>query len=79
MTREVWQEYDCPVQQADADLFDDQMVYKGQSFHCHWCGGEHVAGVDVWVETFESFQDSTVHPELPESAEALAKLREGAE
>lgn len=41
--REVWQSYDCPVQRTDMDLFDEDMVFKGQAFHCAHCGGNHVA------------------------------------
>lgn len=76
--REVWQSYDCPVQRADMDLHDDEMVFKGQAFHCSWCGGNHVAGFGVVVETFARVGDETTYPDLPETAEALQRLKDGA-
>ena len=76
--REVWQSYDCPVQRTDMDLFDEDMVFKGQAFHCAHCGGNHVAGFGVSVETFARFGDETTYPELPETAEALQRLKDGA-
>ena len=68
-----WQEYDCPIQQADVDLFDESMVYQGQTFHCHWCGGSHTAGVDVNINTYAANEDSV---ELPKTLEELNELKE---
>lgn len=76
--REIWQSYDCPVQRTDMDLHDDEMVFKGRAFHCSWCGGNHVAGFGVEVETFVRVGDETTYPELPETAEALQRLKDGA-
>ncbi|EPD36095.1 hypothetical protein HMPREF9701_04914 [Delftia acidovorans CCUG 274B] len=76
--REVWQSYDCPVQRADMDLFDEDMVFKGQAFHCAHCGGNHVAGFGVAVETFARVGEDTTYPDLPETAEALQRLKDGA-
>ena len=76
--REVWQSYDCPVQRADMDLFDEEMVFKGQAFHCAHCGGSHVAGFGVKVETFARVGEDTTYPDLPETAEALQRLKDGA-
>lgn len=76
--REVWQSYDCPVQRADMDLFDEDMVFKGQAFHCAHCGGNHVAGFGVAVETFARVGEDTAYPDLPETAEALQRLKDGA-
>ncbi len=76
--REVWQSYDCPVQRIDMDLFDEDMVFKGQAFHCAHCGGNHVAGFGVAVETFARVGEETTYPELPETAEALQRLKDGA-
>lgn len=76
--REVWQSYDCPVQRADLDLHDDEMVFKGQAFHCAHCGGNHVAGFGVAVEIFARVGEDTTYPELPETAEALQRLKDGA-
>jgi hypothetical protein len=76
-SREVWQSYDCPVQRTDMDLHDDEMVFKGQAFHCAHCGGNHVAGFGVEVETFARVGDETTYPELPETAEALQRLKDG--
>lgn len=41
-------EFDCPIQQADADIYcqDDQCV-SGLVVECPWCGGRHVVGVDI--------------------------------
>ena len=75
--REVWQSYDCPVQRADLDLHDE-MVFKGQAFHCAHCGGNHVAGFGVAVEIFARVGEDTTYPELPETAEALQRLKDGA-
>ncbi|ABX35870.1 hypothetical protein Daci_3232 [Delftia acidovorans SPH-1] len=76
--REVWQSYDCPVQLTDMDLFDEEMVFKGQAFRCSWCGGNHVAGFGVKVETFVRVGEDTTYPDLPETAEALQRLKDGA-
>ncbi|WP_310637290.1 hypothetical protein [Delftia acidovorans] len=76
--REVWQSYDCPVQRADMDLFDEEMVFKGQAFRCAHCGGNHVAGFGVEVETFARVGEDTTYPDLPETAEALQRLKDGA-
>ena len=75
---EVWQSYDCPVQRTDMDLVDDEMVFKGQAFHCAHCGGSHVAGFGVAVETFARVGEDTTYPDLPETAEALQRLKDGA-
>jgi hypothetical protein len=76
--REVWQSYDCPVQRADMDLFDEEMVFKGQAFRCAHCGGNHVAGFGVEVETFARVGEDATYPDLPETAEALQRLKDGA-
>lgn len=75
--REVWQSYDCPVQRADMDLHEGEMVFKGQAFRCPWCGGSHVAGLGVKVETFVRVGEHTAYPDLPETAEALQRLKDG--
>ena len=75
---EVWQSYDCPVQRADMDLHDDDMVFKGQAFRCAHCGGNHVAGFGVAVETFVRVGEDTTYPDLPDTAEALQRLKDGA-
>lgn len=77
-SREVWQSYECPVQRTDIDLFDEEMVFKGQAFHCAHCGGNHVAGFGVEVETFARVGEDTTYPDLPETAEALQRLKDGA-
>jgi hypothetical protein len=76
--REIWQSYDCPVQRTDMDLHDGEMVFKGQAFHCAHCGGNHVAGFGVEVETFARVGVDTTYPDLPETAEALQRLKDGA-
>lgn len=77
-SREVWQSSECPVQRTDIDLFDEEMVFKGQAFHCAHCGGNHVAGFGVEVETFARVGEDTTYPDLPETAEALQRLKDGA-
>lgn len=76
--REVWQQYDCPVQGSDMDLFDGDMVHKGQAFHCTHCGGSHVAGFGVDIETFVEIDGERQYPDLPETAEDLRRLKDGA-
>lgn len=76
--REVWQSYDCPVQGGDMDLFEGEMVYKGQSFHCAHCWGSHVAGFGVDIETFVAVDGERQYPDLPDTAEALQRLKDGA-
>lgn len=76
--REVWQAYDCPVLRVDMDLSDEEMVYKGQAFHCAHCGGNHIAGFGVSVETFIRRGEETQYPDLPDTAEALQRLKDGA-
>ena len=61
-----WQEYDCPVQKADTDLEGDLMVFSGQRFYCHWCGGHHVAGVEVDIASLNANGDSVDTPITPE-------------
>ena len=72
MTITPWQEYDCPVQQTDTDLFDDEMVCYGQTFHCHWCGGNHTAGFDVTINTYTADGEWV---ELPTNTQNLDELR----
>lgn len=82
--REVWMSYDCP-HSFDFDLHDERLVYKGQSFDCSGCGGEHVAGVDVQIQVGvdvevarnECDPEQRQFVELPESAEALRALVAG--
>ncbi len=69
-----WQEYDCPIQQTDMDLHDDQMVHHGQSFYCCHCGRNHVAGTEVTVNTHNSHGQFV---ELPANAQELQALRQG--
>jgi len=76
MAREVSQEYDCP-HSMDFDLEGERLVYKGQSFHCSGCGGEHTAGVDVEVSTMVEDGEERSYPDLPETAEALRALVAG--
>lgn len=76
MTREVFQEYDCP-QGMDFDLDGDRLVYKGQAIQCSGCGQQHIAGVDVTVHTFVDQGDERTYPDTPESAEDLRRLIEG--
>ncbi len=68
---QIWQEWECP-HGADADLFDGEMVYAGQRFHCHWCGGEHEAEL---VQTYVMRGEEMQCVELPKDAAALAALR----
>jgi len=77
MTREVWQAYDCPNSLIDIDLFDAEMVYQGQAIQCHGCGGAHLAGIDVRVETFVQVGDAMEFPELPADADGLQRLKTG--
>jgi len=64
------QEYDCP-HGSDSDINEPNLVHHGQKFYCHWCGGEHTAGVDVQVSTVRDWRD---YPALPQSAEELQAL-----
>jgi hypothetical protein len=64
------QEYDCP-HGSDSDINEPNLVHHGQKFYCHWCGGEHIAGIDVQVSTIRDWRD---YPELPQSAEELQAL-----
>ena len=64
------QEYDCP-NGSDSDINEPNLVHHGQKFYCHWCHGEHTAGVDVQVSTIRDWRD---YPELPQSAEELQAL-----
>ena len=61
-----WQEYDCPIQESDTDLEGDLMVFNGQRFYCHWCGGHHIAGVEVDIQSFNANGDSVDTPKTPE-------------
>ncbi|MFD2323159.1 hypothetical protein ACFSPV_31220, partial [Delftia deserti] len=45
---------------------------------CACCGGNHVAGFGVEVETFARVGEDTTYPDLPETAEALQRLKDGA-
>ena len=63
-----WQEYDCPIQQADTDLHDDDMVHAGQTINCSWCGDQHPAEI---AQTYD--HNRNVVP-LPVNAAALAAL-----
>lgn len=69
---EVWQEVQCS--QGDHDRFGDDLLFLGQRFHCHLCGGEHVAKPGT-VETLVEHDGAMSYPELPETAEQLAALR----
>ncbi|MBV7427309.1 MULTISPECIES: hypothetical protein [unclassified Acidovorax] len=64
------QEYDCP-HGSDSDINEPNLVHHGQKFYCHWCGGEHIAGIDVQVSTIRDWRD---YPALPQSAEELQAL-----
>ncbi len=44
---DIWQEYDCPNQLLDLDLFGADILVVGQSWYCCLCGHEHIA-----TETF---------------------------
>ena len=75
MAREVWQDYDCP-EGIDFDLYDETLVYRGAKIQCSGCGGVHIAGEDVEVQTY--LDDGEVsYPALPESAQELAALIAG--
>lgn len=78
VAREVWQSYDCPVQRCDVDLFGDEMVYRGQEILCAWCGDVHFAGTGANVEIFVRVGDETQYPAMPETAEDLQRLKDGA-
>ncbi len=64
------QEYNCPLG-SDSDINEPNLVHHGQKFYCHWCDGEHTAGVDVQVSTIRDWRD---YPALPQSAEELQAL-----
>lgn len=66
----LWQEYDCP-HGSDSDIDEPNLVHQGQKFACHWCGGEHVAGVDVQVATTRDWREQL---DLPKSAVDLQTL-----
>lgn len=61
-----WQEYDCPTQKADTDLEGDELLFNGQQFNCHWCGGHHIAGDDVKIDSFSANGDLVDTPNTPE-------------
>ena len=69
---EIWQEVQCA--QGDHDRFGDDLLVLGQRFHCHMCGGEHVANPGT-VETLIEIDGVIDYPELPETAEQLAALK----
>lgn len=56
VTIERWQDYDCPDSGIDFDLWDEQMVFEGDSFHCSGCWGEHVATPEL-VTQYERVGD----------------------
>lgn len=66
----LWQEFDCP-HGSDSDIEEPNLLHQGQKFYCHWCGGEHTAGVDVQVSTTRDWRE---YLDLPQSAEALKAL-----
>lgn len=47
----IWQEYDCPGSKIDFDLYDNGLLFVGQSTHCSGCGGEHKAGQREVIDT----------------------------
>lgn len=77
MTREVWQDYDCPLSGIDFDLTDGQMVHEGMRFRCPGCGREHMANVDIEVHTYVDDGCVVSYPDLPATAEDLQRLRKG--
>ncbi len=76
MTREVFQDYDCPGG-IDFDLHDDELVYRGQPIQCSGCGGVHLAGIDVEVGTYVDVDGEREYPDLPETADELQRLKVG--
>ena len=74
MVDEVWQAYDCPVSGIDFDLHNEHLVHQGQRFHCCGCGGEHVAGVDVRIETCIEMGEERKFCDLPASDDELARM-----
>ncbi len=76
MTREVWQDYDCPMG-VDFDLHGEDMVYRGQSIACAGCGGVHRAGVEVKVGTYVDVNGLREYPDLPNTPEELQHLKTG--
>jgi hypothetical protein len=74
MSIEVWQEFDCPGQQCDADLNDDDMVFIGASFHCTWCGNQHVCG-DIEVQTYKRDNNIFTVIPTPQTHEELIALK----
>lgn len=74
MTHEIWQAYDCPLSGIDFDLHGADLVHKGQSFHCPGCGQDHIAGVDVQVETCIETGGARRFCDLPGTAGDLARI-----
>lgn len=75
MTREMWQEYDCPIG-GDCDIWGDDMLYLGKTFKCIYCTREHAAGVDANVTTMVINDDDEMKfIDLPRDADGLRKLR----
>ncbi len=67
-----WQEYDCPIQKADTDLEGELMVFNGQQFYCHWCGGNHIAGIEARIDSYNANGDVV---ETPNTQEELRLFR----
>lgn len=86
-TRDLWQSYDCPSQGVDFDLDGEGLVFYGQRIECSACGGSHVGGEEVSVETCVDFvgEDGVVEyekrkfHELPKTAEELQRLKDAKE
>jgi len=71
MTTVPWQEYDCYLQGADADLHGDNMVLSGGVFYCHWCGGRHIDGYDAEVTTYNADGDVIPTPKTKKELDQL--------
>ena len=54
---DIWQEYDCPVQQTDMDLSMDEILIVGQVFHCCICDGEHTVTEELIGGTMLNLTD----------------------
>lgn len=69
MQPDIWQEYDCPVQQTDIDLAMDEILIVGQVFHCCICGGEHTATEELIGGTMVNLGDGeTQYRPMPKDA-----------
>lgn len=69
----IFQEFDCPAQGGDQDLTDDAIVVFGQAIQCSWCGGSHIAGVDVQLQTAIGDGEQFEFRPLPRDAKERAE------